>query len=569
MPPQGKKAKPAPQKPATVTIGVSPYAVFRSAESSSLSVVGCPHLADVKFDNSGAGMEFSKQGKELMTNFRESVRHSLGYGSRSQLNVPKKALAAKKGEDEDDANSKKRKKQTGLEVEIQGIEQLWSWVITHFIVTDAKIMFMTRTLIGLFIQRDPGIKRIKCSEWMPSTEEGAKIKMFSTPAKKCSGLRGLRNMGSTTFIHNPLLRTHFMSDKHNPEFCRMKMAKQVCLACELDNLYAQFYNGTNTPFGPTSFLFSMWKSNAALASYAQQDAHEFFMSVLNLVHGSCSVAPSSDGNQSDPSCKCIIHSVFAGVLQSDVTCQKCHNITTTYDPIFDLSLNIRHSKGSKSSKTSSKKKSGAAGASPVVEAAQTPDSKGDANKLKVKEDSCTLLDCLERNFAAEKLTVYQCGNPECAKSEPQPPPPPSTPGASKEYDSIKHVTVKSLPPVLSIQLKRFEHSGQGSKIETFVKIPTELDMTPYTTKSVKARTKKSKKEVLSSKKHSTKWLLPFDAQIDSVPDYQYSLFAVINHQGKLETGHYTAYVKCRGEWFYFDDHNVQLASQKDVLNSKV
>jgi ubiquitin C-terminal hydrolase len=34
---------------------------------------------------------------------------------------------------------------------------------------------------------------------------------------------------------------------------------------------------------------------------------------------------------------------------------------------------------------------------------------------------------------------------------------------------------------------------------------------------------------------------------DSVPEYRYVLFAVINHQGSLETGHYTALVKTRGE----------------------
>jgi hypothetical protein len=57
-------------------------------------------------------------------------------------------------------------------------------------------------------------------------------------------------------------------------------------------------------------------------------------------------------------------------------------------------------------------------------------------------------------------------------------------------------------------MKRFEHSGQGSKVETFVRIPTELDMTPYTSKSIKLRSKKLKKD--TGKRMSTR--IPFDSK---------------------------------------------------------
>ncbi|KAJ3350727.1 hypothetical protein HDU83_009455 [Entophlyctis luteolus] len=220
---------------------------------------------------------------------------------------------------------------------------------------------------------------------------------------------------------------------------------------------------------------------------------------------------------------------------SDVTCLQCRNVTTAKDPILDLSLNIR-SGGS----TVSKKK-GQSGLTPnLSHATLQPDPVGD----------CTLVECLERNFAAESLTFYQCGNPGCAK------------GA----ESVKHVTIKSLPPILSIQLKRFEHSGQGSKIDTHVRVPSELDMTPFTTQSMKARMDVRSQ---SSDVGVSGSIGSFDNLNDSVPEHKYVLFAVINHQGSLETGHYTAYVKARGDWFLFDDHFISLATQRDVLASKV
>jgi ubiquitin carboxyl-terminal hydrolase 22/27/51 len=50
---------------------------------------------------------------------------------------------------------------------------------------------------------------------------------------------------------------------------------------------------------------------------------------------------------------------------------------------------------------------------------------------------------------------------------------------------------------------------------------------------------------------------------------RYSLFAVINHVGSLEAGHYTAYIRQqRNNWFKCDDHIITKANIKDVLNSE-
>ena len=55
------------------------------------------------------------------------------------------------------------------------------------------------------------------------------------------------------------------------------------------------------------------------------------------------------------------------------------------------------------------------------------------------------------------------------------------------------MSLKKLPPVLSIQLKRFEHTNQASKIDTHVRVPMELDMTPFTLDSIKQRTKEGER----------------------------------------------------------------------------
>ena len=50
---------------------------------------------------------------------------------------------------------------------------------------------------------------------------------------------------------------------------------------------------------------------------------------------------------------------------------------------------------------------------------------------------------------------------------------------------------------------------------------------------------------------------------------RYSLFAVINHVGTIEAGHYTAFIRQhRDHWFKCDDHLITQADLRDVLQSE-
>jgi ubiquitin carboxyl-terminal hydrolase 22/27/51 len=88
-----------------------------------------------------------------------------------------------------------------------------------------------------------------------------------------------------------------------------------------------------------SFLHAMWKSSTELAGYSQQDAHEFFIALLNQIH-------ATTRGSTAITCVCIVHSTFAGSLQSDVKCGKCGNVVPTVDPVLDISLELRAEKAS-------------------------------------------------------------------------------------------------------------------------------------------------------------------------------------------------------------------------------
>ena len=94
----------------------------------------------------------------------------------------------------------------------------------------------------------------------------------------------------------------------------------------------------------------------------------------------------------------------------------------------------------------------------------------------------------------------------------------------RNQESTKQLTLQKLPVVASFHLKRFEHSSRlHKKITTRVDFPEIIDMSPFITGS--RNTRKG------------------DGKDLAEPNNKYVLFAVINHIGTLDAGHYTSYIR--------------------------
>uniref|UniRef100_A0A8D2PIQ9 ubiquitinyl hydrolase 1 n=1 Tax=Zosterops lateralis melanops TaxID=1220523 RepID=A0A8D2PIQ9_ZOSLA len=139
---------------------------------------------------------------------------------------------------------------------------------------------------------------------------------------------------------------------------------------------------------------------------------------------------------------------------------------------------------------------------------------------------CTLSQCFQLYTKEEQLApddAWRC--PHCKQLQ---------------QGSIT-LSLWTLPDVLIIHLKRFRQVREGDrrmKLQNMVKFPLSgLDMTPHVVK-----------------------------RSQNPEDYIYDLYAVCNHHGTMQGGHYTAYCKnsVDGQWYCFDDSEVQQLSESEV-----
>ncbi|XP_039281814.1 ubiquitin carboxyl-terminal hydrolase 4 isoform X2 [Nilaparvata lugens] len=139
----------------------------------------------------------------------------------------------------------------------------------------------------------------------------------------------------------------------------------------------------------------------------------------------------------------------------------------------------------------------------------------------VLSDRCTLHDCMELYLKEESISGWNC--PSCKTAR----------AATKKID------ISKLPPILVIHLKRFTSNGARKK-QTLVDFPVErLDMMGHAAKGSEQRNR------------------------------TYDLYAVSNHYGTMESGHYTAYClnPDQSRWYEFNDTDVIEIQDKNVRTS--
>ena len=389
-------------------------------------------------------------------------------------------------------------------------------------------------------------RKASATHWDSDSKRLVSGNSTATPCA-ATGLRGLYNMGQTCFmsvvlqsiIHNPFIRTYYLAEGHRASECE----REACTSCALDDIFTDFFGQEkHEGYGAVHMLQGCWKGGGGLAGYSQQDAHEYLGFILNSLH-SANTAEDEENNASQKDsakdCDCAVHQTFGGLLRSTVTCSKCKNTTSTLDPFMDLSLDIRNS----GNITIKKKKLA------LINGTQT-----------VKEIlPMALSECLEQFTKPETLSSdsYHCRN--CSSSQ----------------EAEKKLSLSRLPPVIPIHLKRFSHSktsAQSSKVETKIRFPFSLDLTPYTTSS-SSKSKKERPPIANGAARRTGEPVGSADDTDSTSQATnikpvYELSSVVVHKGKIDNGHYILYSRQGDKWYRFDDSMVVQVEEKEVQGAE-
>ncbi|XP_017847600.1 probable ubiquitin carboxyl-terminal hydrolase FAF isoform X2 [Drosophila busckii] len=134
----------------------------------------------------------------------------------------------------------------------------------------------------------------------------------------------------------------------------------------------------------------------------------------------------------------------------------------------------------------------------------------------------------------------------------------------KKVVTIKRLCVKKLPPVLAIQLKRFEYDYErvcAIKFNDYFEFPRILDMEPYTVSGLA----KLEGEVVE---------VGDNCQTSVETTTKYELTGIVVHSGQASGGHYFSYIVSKNangksQWYKFDDGEVSECKMHEDEEMKV
>ncbi|KAL4403052.1 cysteine-type deubiquitinase [Malassezia pachydermatis] len=170
---------------------------------------------------------------------------------------------------------------------------------------------------------------------------------------------GLHNRGNTCYmnsvmqalLHTPPL-AHAMLTQSVPTLLgrygmprtkkqALKAANAFNAVAALKEFFERAYSGASA-VTPSQFIANLRKFARPLRPGRQEDAHEYLRLLLESMQHACTCFARKSVAPNDPVLMTtLIQKIFGGRLRSRVTCHSCRHNSDTFDPVLDLSLDVR------------------------------------------------------------------------------------------------------------------------------------------------------------------------------------------------------------------------------------
>jgi ubiquitin C-terminal hydrolase len=298
--------------------------------------------------------------------------------------------------------------------------------------------------------------------------------------------------------------------------------RDFCVLCEVEEHFTRAHDSTNDAIFPNSFVNGFIDHVAPWFKLGvQEDSHEFLRMLIDGMQKSCQKEESKVQEETtelpdkEDKDKEYPFALFRGTVESNVQCTACGASSQTLDPIEDIGLEVT--------------------------SASTSTSLADVQTA------------LQRYARAENLDAgYKCE--KCGQLG----------------TATKQSRLASVPPILTLHLKRFRYGDSGSAGNSLRR--SGRSEVYQLTGNTSGPSGSSKIE------GPLKFEIAFDLQPYLTPALQEQhksclcrLFAVLVHAGKnSHSGHYFSYVlnMAKNEWSKMDDNRITPVSLDEVLSAE-
>ncbi|KRX03838.1 hypothetical protein PPERSA_04633 [Pseudocohnilembus persalinus] len=137
----------------------------------------------------------------------------------------------------------------------------------------------------------------------------------------------------------------------------------------------------------------------------------------------------------------------------------------------------------------------------------------------------------------------------------------------KKVNTLKRQSIKKLPNVLIIVLKRFEFDFEEMrklKVNDYCEFPQKLDMTQYTQAYLHEQDLKDSDNNQEQEETNQEKIKKNKFMDKSY--YQFNLSGIVIHQGNSESGHYYSLIKENQQWFELNDKIVRNFDESEIPN---
>lgn len=192
---------------------------------------------------------------------------------------------------------------------------------------------------------DPNLNNLKDQSQLAVLKNLSKLNLSWNKIRKVG--KGLHNLGNNCYLnatiqclaYTPPLSQWLITKPHSPS-CRFKQQKGFCSLCEVERIIYDIFNSSNSCATPNQLCFNIKKISAVFRRGTQEDASEFFTTLLESM--SKTVKFALNNTQNCKVKKTILDEIFSFQFISRITCKNCGYLSDTIENTNTWPVDVKY-----------------------------------------------------------------------------------------------------------------------------------------------------------------------------------------------------------------------------------